>query len=425
MEGTANIVIYHNSEVIRNTYEGVSFACENMFLFVVPCTITFVELQYRLCQSIEADIVKRVTNSLYKSPVVVFGGLIQFEQTQVQHPRIELYVEFEHIIADEVQHDPNVQDDRVEAYLGMNDDNDKEFEATYEAGDEDEDDDGGGEVVAKTLVVPSARINERQICFLIGVADPEDGEFRIGMEYGLRKSIIAAIRSYTISRGVDYVVYESESQMFYAKCKTYGRRCDWLIRASLIQKKACWEIQRYNGRHTCSMGTISQDHSKLDSDTIVEDMKPLVESDPSIKVKSIIVEVQARFNYTISYRKAWLTKQKSIAKIFGGWEESYQALPLWFLAMVQKMPGSQVQIETRLLYNGSQEVDDIRILHRVFWSFNPCIRAFKYCKPLVQVDGTHLYGKYKGCLLVAVAQYGNKNIISIAFAIVEGETANA
>ncbi|RYR01509.1 hypothetical protein Ahy_B06g080385 [Arachis hypogaea] len=131
------------------------------------------------------------------------------------------------------------------------------------------------------------------------------------------------------------------------------------------------------------MGTILQDHSKLDSNTIAEAMKPLVESDPFIKVKSIIVKVQTRFNYTISCRKAWLAKQKSIAKVFGGWEKSYQVLPLWFSAMVQKMLGLQVQIETRPLYNGSEEVDGVRILHRVFWSFKPCIRAFKYCKPLV------------------------------------------
>ncbi|RYR01184.1 hypothetical protein Ahy_B06g080056 [Arachis hypogaea] len=95
-------------------------------------------------------------------------------------------------------------------------------------------------------------------------------------------------------------------------------------------QKGCWEIRRYNGRHTCSMGTISQHHSKLDSNTIAEAMKPLVESNPSIKVKSIIVEVQARFNYSISYRKAWLGKQKSISKVFGRWKESDQALPLWF-----------------------------------------------------------------------------------------------
>ncbi|RYR75382.1 hypothetical protein Ahy_A02g010035 [Arachis hypogaea] len=263
MEGTTNIVVYHNGEVVRNTYEGVNFTCENMFSFVVSCSITIAELQYRLCQSIKVDIVNMVTNILYKSPVVVFGCLIQFEvmpivdetsiqrifciyqKTQMQHPRIELYVEFEHIVADEVQHDPYVQDDRGEAYLGMNDDSNEEFEATYEAGDEDADDDVGGKAVAETLVVPVTvsqpmsvppfmRSLNLDVMYApkfseyanIGVADLEDGEFRIRMEYGSRKSVIAAIRNYIIFRGVDYVVYESEPQMFYAKCKNYGRGCD-------------------------------------------------------------------------------------------------------------------------------------------------------------------------------------------------------
>ncbi|RYR09165.1 hypothetical protein Ahy_B05g077274 [Arachis hypogaea] len=50
----------------------------------------------------------------------------------------------------------------------------------------------------------------------------EDGEFRVGMEFGSKESVISAIKSYTISRGVDYTVYESEPQTFYAKCKGYG-----------------------------------------------------------------------------------------------------------------------------------------------------------------------------------------------------------
>nr|XP_029152424.1 uncharacterized protein LOC114926119 [Arachis hypogaea] len=155
------------------------------------------------------------------------------------------------------------------------------------------------------------------------------------------------------------------------------------------------------------MGTISLDHSKLDLDTVAKAIRPLVESDSSIKVKSIIAKVQSRFNYTISYQKAWLAKQKSIAKVFNGWEDSYQVLPWWLSVMTQKMPGSIVQIETRPLYNGTEEADGIRILHRIFWSFYPCIRVFKHCKPLAQVDGTHLYEKYKGTLLIAVAQDGN------------------
>ncbi|XP_015953842.1 uncharacterized protein LOC107478216 [Arachis duranensis] len=459
MEGTANLVVYRNGEIIHNTHEGVRFVSQNPFSFVVPCTMTLMELQNGLCQSMENGTLMRVSRILYRNPIVVFGGLIQFDvlpitdeasmenmfqihrQTQMRHPQIELYVEFETV---DVQNDIDIHDDRDAVYEGMNSDSEEDFEATYEAGDEDEDGDVGVEAAAENVVVhPSSSqpmdvppfMRELDLEAMhapefpeyanIGIADPEDGEFRIGMEYSSRKSVVAAIRNFTISKGVDYEVYESEPQTFYAKCKMYGHGCDWLIRASLIRKKGCWEIRRYNGRHTCTIGTISQDHSKLDSDTVADAIRPLVETDPSIKVKSIIAEVQSRFNYTISYRKAWLAKQKSIANVFGGWEDSYQALPWWLSVMVQKMPGSVVQIETRPLYNGNEEAQGVKILHRVFWSFNPCIRAFRHCKPLVQVDGTHLYGKYKGTLLVAVAQDGNQNIVPIAFALVEGETADA
>ncbi|XP_025702721.1 uncharacterized protein [Arachis hypogaea] len=173
------------------------------------------------------------------------------------------------------------------------------------------------------------------------------------------------------------------------------------------------------------MGTISQDHAKLDSNTTADAIRSLFEVDPSIKVKSIIAEVQSRFIYTVSCRKAWLAKQKYIAKVFGNWEVSYQTLPVWLKAMTAKMPRSCVQIKTFLVYRESEEVQGVRVLHRTFWSFYPCIVAFRHCKPLVQVDGTHLYGKYKGALLVAVAQDGNQNIVPIAFAIVEGETVDA
>ncbi|XP_057730529.1 uncharacterized protein LOC130945850 [Arachis stenosperma] len=147
------------------------------------------------------------------------------------------------------------------------------------------------------------------------------------------------------------------------------------------------------------MGTISQDHAKLDSDTIADAIRSLIEADPSIKVKSIITEVQGRFNYT--------------------------TLPVWLKVMTVKMPRSRVQIKMLPVYRESEEVQGVRVLHRVFWSFYSCIVAFRHCKPLVHVDGTHLYGKYKGALLVAVAQDENQNIVLITFARVEGETADA
>jgi len=74
---------------------------------------------------------------------------------------------------------------------------------------------------------------------------------------------------------------------------------------------------------------------------------------------------------------------------------------------------------------GCQLVEGYVMFHHFFWSFKPCINEFQYCKPIVQVDGTWLYDKFKGTLLMAVAQDGNNKFFLIAFVIVESESAGA
>ncbi|KAH1107044.1 hypothetical protein J1N35_010812, partial [Gossypium stocksii] len=51
--------------------------------------------------------------------------------------------------------------------------------------------------------------------------------------------------------------------------------------------------------------------------------------------------------------------------------------------------------------------------------FDPCVWAFSHYKPFVQVDETWLYRKYMQILLITIAQDGNRNLLPIAFAIVE------
>ena len=42
--------------------------------------------------------------------------------------------------------------------------------------------------------------------------------------------------------------------------------------------------------------------------------------------------LRTKYNYELSYYKVWDAKQKTIAKIFGDWEESYQRLRKLLLA---------------------------------------------------------------------------------------------
>nr|KYP35449.1 hypothetical protein KK1_043517 [Cajanus cajan] len=130
--------------------------------------------------------------------------------------------------------------------------------------------------------------------------------------------------------------------------------------------------------------------------------------------------------YTISYRKVWLDKQHAIENISGNWEESYNKLLGMLQAIMQMyVPGFIWKLNTQSAYQGDLLDERSVIFKRLFWTFKPCINGFAFCKPIVQVDGTLLYGKYKGTLLVAVAQDGRNNIIHIAFVVVGGETSDA
>ncbi|XP_015960780.1 uncharacterized protein LOC107484751 [Arachis duranensis] len=161
------------------------------------------------------------------------------------------------------------------------------------------------------------------------------------------------------------------------------------LQLSLRQRKGVWEVKRYNGPHTCPATSISSDHRKLDYHVISAFIMPMVRADASVSIKVLLNATATHFGFRPTYRRVWLAKQKAVALIYGDWDESYNELP------------------------------------RLFWTFPPCIEAFRHCKPLISIDGTHLYGKYGGTLLVAIAQDGNSNILPVAFTLVKGENAES
>ncbi|XP_025671152.1 uncharacterized protein [Arachis hypogaea] len=89
------------------------------------------------------------------------------------------------------------------------------------------------------------------------------------------------------------------------------------------------------------------------------------------------------------------------------------------------MEGTVTLLKTSPVRMGDDMDDSTVYFHRLFWTFPPCVEAFRQCKPLVSIDGTHMYGNYEGTLLLAIAQDGNSNILPIAFSLVEGENAES
>ncbi|RYR43636.1 hypothetical protein Ahy_A08g040046 isoform G [Arachis hypogaea] len=189
-------------------------------------------------------------------------------------------------------------------------------------------------------------------------------ELEVGMKFVNKDAAMLAVKNYNIRRSGEFKVVESDHSRYVCRCKLFGDQCSWMVRVAKTRASRFWEVRKYQGPHTCLASATSQDHAQLDSNVICQHIFPMVQADATICIKVLQGSVESAYGYKVSYKK-------------------------------------------------------------VFWSFPSCVEAFKHCKPLVSVDGTHLYGKYTGTLLMGIAQDGNNNILSIAFALVERENTDA
>ncbi|KAH1210676.1 hypothetical protein GmHk_15G044929 [Glycine max] len=247
-------------------------------------------------------------------------------------------------------------------------------------------------------------------------------ELYVGINFDSKDVVKNAVKQYVMKVHQSFKVVESKSNKYVVCClnKSAECPCPFYMRAILSKKTNSWKVTQWGGPHTCLNMTMTQDHEKLNSNLIV-----ICVVDPSIKVSLIQERINSEFAYKVSYKKAWLVKQKVIAIEYGDWEESYVKLSSWLTHMQNHSLGSYFQILHDDFIIGNTVSHEHHQFHRVFWTFGQCKEAFEYCKSIIQVDGTHLYGKYRGTLLMATSQDGNCGVLPLAFVLVEGETLTA
>ncbi|RYR79202.1 hypothetical protein Ahy_A01g004039 isoform B [Arachis hypogaea] len=157
MEGTANLVVYRDGEIIRNTHESEVCVPESVFICGSMHHDVNGASEWSLSKHGDKYVNESEQNSFDTMPItdeVSMQNMFQIHrQTQMRQPQIELYVEFETVEVERTQNDLEVVDDRAALYEEINSDSEEDFEATYEAGDEDEDGDVGVETAAENVVV--------------------------------------------------------------------------------------------------------------------------------------------------------------------------------------------------------------------------------------------------------------------------------
>ncbi|XP_016171087.1 uncharacterized protein LOC107613548 [Arachis ipaensis] len=128
-------------------------------------------------------------------------------------------------------------------------------------------------------------------------------EFQIGQSFQNKDEVVLSVKDYSIRRGVEYRVVESDHLKYHGRCKEFGKGCTWLIRISLRARKGTWEVRRYNGPHTCLATSISSDHRQLDYHVICARIFLLVRVDAAVTIKVLQQATEADYGFRLSYRK--------------------------------------------------------------------------------------------------------------------------
>jgi len=325
----------------------------------------------------------------------------------------QILVELENV----VNHEISVE----EMYEDTNDESESTEEDVEEANNEDEEPNVRNPIPWFTQMNENYEVDVywadsgHQQSFVAG------GEFEKGMVFDNKKVLIEMVKRYSIQRNQFYNTVTSNEKILHLRCK---KKCGWSLRATKMNYMSHgFRIVSYKGPHrdNCVSDVSTSDHRHLDSDIICEYVKSFVAKDPCLKVEFIQDLITRQYQYDVTYRKAWYAKQKAIDQVYGCWECSYKKLPSFMQALQQSNQGTVVVWKHKTLVDGAYYSNKV-VFERVFWAFKPCIDGFKHCMPVLSIDGTHLYGKYKGTLLVATGVDANYQIFPLAFALVEGES---
>ncbi|KAH1205717.1 hypothetical protein GmHk_16G046359 [Glycine max] len=139
-------------------------------------------------------------------------------------------------------------------------------------------------------------------------------ELYVGMKFDSKDAVKNAVKQYVMKVHQSFKVVESKSNKYVVCCLNKSAECPcpfymWVI---LSKKTDTWKVTQWGGPHTCLNMTMTQDHEKLDSDLIATCVVGMIREDPSIKVSLIQERINSEFAYKVSYKKAWLAKQKAI-----------------------------------------------------------------------------------------------------------------
>ncbi|XP_034197297.1 uncharacterized protein LOC117612741 [Prunus dulcis] len=224
------------------------------------------------------------------------------------------------------------------------------------------------------------------------------------------------LAKYAIENGFKMKYLKNEPRRVTAVCaKKESNGCEWNVHAVKSNVNGFFYIKNLNNVHSCS-GLIREKRNKAMGSRLVSSIvKDKVRSNPLVRPIELITDLKENYGLDVPYHVAWYGKESATKDLHGDEELSYAHLPWYVDVLKASNVGSHCVLDCG---------EDGSRFQRIFICYKASIDGFRWCRPMLFIDGTFVTNKYKGTLLGATAKNGNKEVFPFAFAIVSGETAD-
>ncbi|XP_070025520.1 uncharacterized protein [Nicotiana sylvestris] len=235
-------------------------------------------------------------------------------------------------------------------------------------------------------------------------------DVKLGSVFQDKNAMIRCFCLAAIKEHFEFYVKRSSNIRYSLVCA--DEKCGWTVRGSRIKQSTLFKIVKFQRTHECSVD-IRKSHQRQATSNVIKDyiIYNLRDIATEVKPKFVISEMKRAHGIDVGYGNAWHAIQKGLSLLRGTIEQNYEQLASYLYMIEQKNTGSYTNIqrdaENRFVY--------------MFFMYGASISGWKYCRPLIAIDGTFLKNKYRGVLLVAVTKDANNQIFPIAFGVADSE----
>ncbi|KAL7201583.1 hypothetical protein ACSBR1_033307 [Camellia fascicularis] len=198
-----------------------------------------------------------------------------------------------------------------------------------------------------------------------------------------------ALLKYSIHSGFNFDFVKNDKDHVTVHCK---RRADlgclWSVHARVENYSKAFVIKQFDDVHICGSSFRTIKHSKMTSNMIGGQISSDIRNKALTSVSEVICDFKDYYGTEVSYRRAWMGVEKASGLVFGDYSSSFDDLHWYVDAANACNPGSVFYMEFDIDSKG-------RHFKCLFFAFEACIHGFKYCRPVLMLDGTFLKGRHK------------------------------